>query len=207
MKNALSWEEIHNILNNYITSIFSGYNIQELNEYEKRKIIYDYLVRNLEYDYEKLNEIRDFNLKKIDRVKRNPIEELMNTILKKKGICNGISQFYKLLLECVGINSYCVVCNDGTPVNHQLNIVYNSEKNNYSFDDVTSAIVYKEYNYKYFDYDIAAANAMNQGVEKNEIDEYWTILNDELINFYVGRKKGMFEDIKYFPNESISSYR
>ena len=68
MKNDLSWEEIHNILNNYITSIFSGYNIQELNEYEKRKIIYDYLVRNLEYDYEKLNEIRDFNLKKIDRI-------------------------------------------------------------------------------------------------------------------------------------------
>ena len=207
IKNDLTWQEIQTILNNHITIIFSKYNIQELNDYEKRRIIYDYLVRNIEYDFDKLNEISDFNLKKVQRITRNPIQELMNVILKKKGICNGISQYYKLLLECVGINCYCVVCNDGTPVNHQLNIIYNKDTNNYSFDDVTSGIVYKEYNYKYFDYDIATANAMHQGVEKNEIDEYWTVIHNELINYYIGREAGLFEDIDKFPNESIASYR
>ena len=54
--------------------------------------------------------------------------ELYDVIYTKVGICNSISQYYKLLLEKVGIKSHCVICDDGTEVKHQMTLIYDKDK-------------------------------------------------------------------------------
>lgn len=135
-----NWIEINFKLQKKLEEIFNNYNIESLSDYEKRKIIFEYLCNDLTYDYDLLNDIKLFNERK-KRIYRNPYLELSNVIDNKKGICNAISQYYKLLLEELGIISYCVICDDGTQINHQLNLVYDNIEETYSFDDITSVIV------------------------------------------------------------------
>ena len=146
-----NWNEIHIKIQNEIKNIFINYNFDELSKYEIRKVIFYYLCNNLKYDYSLYKKIRKFNISikkglihKDNVLVRNPYLELKNVIDNNIGICNSISQYYKLLLEEVGIKSYCVICDDGTLVNHQLNMVYDEEKDMYSFDDITNVIVGKQ---------------------------------------------------------------
>ena len=158
-----NWFEIREKLQITLEEIFyNNNNLDNLSCYEKRKIIFDFLCDNIMYDYELLQKIRDFNISK-KPVSRNSFLELSNVIDRKIGICNAISQYYKLLLEQVGITSYCVICDDGTPVRHQLNLVYDNDYETYSFDDITSVIVNRGTKEEYFDYDLEMAHVFNQG--------------------------------------------
>lgn len=180
------WNKINSKLGMDIKHIFNGYDIDILSDFEKRKIIFEYLSNNISYDFELLDAIREFHINRTP-VARDSYLELDSVIFESKGICNGISQYYKLLLEKIGVKSICVICDDGTPVKHQLTLVYNEETDSYSFDDVVSVIVGRGTIDDYFDYDMQTANLHNQGNRFVHNDKKWFILPDSFIYFLIGR--------------------
>lgn len=202
-----NWNEIHIKIQNEIKNIFINYNFDELSKYEIRKVIFYYLCNNLKYDYSLYKKIRKFNISikkglinKDNVLVRNPYLELKNVIDNNIGICNSISQYYKLLLEEVGIKSYCVICDDGTLVNHQLNMVYDEEKDTYSFDDITNVIVGSGDLSTFFDYDLETANSLNQGNEEILDDNKWVILEEEYISYLVGKESPKYKTIDKLPS-------
>ena len=197
------WESVEDNLITTINIIFDGCDVNCLSEYEKRKKIFEYLTNNLEYDYDLLERIRDFVVNGV-RISRDPIRELNSVIFDKKGICNAISQYYKLLLEVVGIKSYCVICDDGTEVKHQLNLVYDSQTDSYSFDDVTSVIVGRGSLEEYFDYDLLFANKVNQGNKDILGTQKFVVLPEEYINYLVSRSKSLSVSIKKLPDNIVA---
>lgn len=235
-----NWNEISKKIEEEDKKIFENIDKEELSNYEKRKIIFDYLCNNIDYDYGKLIDIYLMNLhvkdddyiKKIDFIEqylednnlknlglnkalnekrkeksptigRDLAQELIDTIYNKKGICNSISQYYKLLLEHNNIYSACVICDNLNLRNHQINLVYDDDTDTYSFDDITSAIINITDKDKCFDYDYDTANELKQGLrpvgfilnmksEDKELDQifdsFGVILNTSVINNYVGKE-------------------
>lgn len=181
-----NWNEISNKIDSDISIIFDGIDISVLSDYEKRKIIFEYMCNNFSYDFSLLDSIKKAKEEKIP-FGRDLHDELISVIYEKNGICNAISQYYKLLLERVGVASRCVVCDDGTNVNHQLNLVYDKENDGYSFDDVTSVIVNRGTIDVFFDYDIEFANSVSQGNKEVMEDLFWVNMPDNNINYLVGR--------------------
>lgn len=198
-----NYKEISNKLDYEISKIFQSYNLDTLSQFEKRKIIFDYCVNEIKYDKQKLLEIKFQKTNPYFKIERNPYFELESVINNKIGICNAISQYYKLLLEKVSIYSCCINCiiyHDNEKLGHQLNLVYNSDKT-FSFDDVTLAILEKEDNYFNFDMNDAKNKKEKYGIEPIYDNNKWMILNEEYINLIIGRNK---EEIK---NELTSNYR
>lgn len=200
-----NWSEIRKQLQNTLKEIFYKYDLENLSDYKKRKVIFEFLCKNISYDYELLKEIRDFHINK-KKVSRDSFLELSNVMNNRIGICNAISQYYKLLLEEMGITSYCVICDDGTPVKHQLNLVYDDYNKTYSFDDVTSVIVGRGTKEEYFDYDLESAYLFNQGNVEVFKDKKWFILPDGYINYLIGREKEPTILLEQLPN-NISSIK
>lgn len=200
-----NWKQIRVKLHDDLNIIFKDYDIKNLKDYEKRRIVFEYLSNNITYDFELLEAIRDFHVSQ-KSVGRNTYLELENVIYEKKGICNGISQYYKLLLGELGIKSFCVICDDGTPVKHQLTLVYDDEADSYSFDDVVSVIVGRGSLDDFFDYDLPTANAFNQGNKKISGDKYWFILPDSFINYLIGRNDSSAINLEQLP-DNISSVK
>ena len=177
-------DDLEKKISQTIKIIFMDYDMDSLSKYERREIIFDYLTSELSYNFSLLEKIRERELdKKNVTLTRNPRQELLDVIYTKNGICNGISQYYKLLLEEVGIESYCVICDDGTEVKHQLNLVHDEESNSYSFDDVTSVIVGRGSKQDYFDYDVEAANKLKQGTKPVYEDRNYFILPETYVNW------------------------
>lgn len=197
------WKVIEENIVNTLKIIFSNYNINKLNPYQKRKIIFEYLTNILTYDYDTLEKIRNFQITR-KPISRDPVLELSNVIYKNNGICNGISQYYKLLLEKINTKSYCVICDDGTLVKHQLNLVYNDEIESYSFDDVTSVIVGRGDVSDYFDYDLSFANSVGQGNKVIMGNECFFILPESYINFLVKREVSFSEKLDVLPKNIVS---
>ena len=192
-------------LNQTIKKIFPGQKYLNLCQYQKRKMIFSYLCNTVSYDYELLEKITENRLHRT-KVSRNPREELLNAVLNNVGVCNAISQYYKLLLERVGIKSYCVICDDGTPVNHQLNLVYDSANGTYSFDDVTSVIFKRGSKKDFFDYDLKQALSKGQGTKRLlHFDEFF-FLSEGYINHLIGRKESPFDTMSKLPS-NIQSVR
>lgn len=197
------WQLIEEKLDQMLNTIFSGYDMDKLSAYEKRRIIFEYLANNLEYDYDLLEKIRNFHVNK-NKVSRNSILELYSVMNNKKGICNAISQYYKLLLEKVGIKAHCVICDDGTEVKHQINLVYDDETDTYSFDDITSVIVNRGTVSDYFDYDLVFANSVNQGTRDVMTGQRFLILPEEYINYLVNRDSSITRTLDSLPNNLAS---
>ncbi len=193
-----NWLEIQNKIKEKIKEIFFVYDMDKLSLYEKRKIVFEYLCKTLSYDFKLLEKIK-YNTSNFPKIPRNPYAELKNVFDKNIGVCNAISQYYKLLLEELGISSYCVVCDDGTDVNHQLVIVENIEDDTYSFDDITSVIVGRGTQEEFFDYDLEFANSHNQGNKCISDEEKWVILPEEYVDFLVGRDQSPLRTLNYLP--------
>ena len=192
------WEYISDSVDDAIEEIFKFHPIHSLSDYERRKIIYEYLTETVEYDFDQLDIIKKGQIDK-KRPSRNPTQELMSVINANLGICNGISQYYKLLLERIGIKSHCVVCEDGTEVNHQILRVYNQDTDTYSFDDVTGVVVGRGTKEEYFDYDVSQANRFGQGNKRIYEDREFVVLPEEYINFVVKRTQSPTTTIEYLP--------
>lgn len=183
-----TWEETKKVLELENEKIFENFDINKLSNYEKRKIIFEYLCSKLKYDFAKLESIRK-------KEKRDLSEELAKVIFEYEGVCNAIAQYYKLLLEINGIYSACVVCvepmvenNQITYQGHQLNLVYDEENNIYSFDDITMTIIEQCLGDKYFDYDLKSAHEYGQGIKNIDyIEEKWWILPTEFVYAFFER--------------------
>lgn len=202
---AGNWTEIQTKIKEKIKQIFFCYDMDKLSLYEKRKIVFEYLCNNLSYDFKLLEKIK-YNVSNFPKIPRNPYTELKSVFDNNIGVCNAISQYYKLLLEEIGISSYCVVCDDGTNVNHQLVVVENAEDDSYSFDDITSVIVDRGTKEEFFDYDLEFANSHNQGNKCISDEEKWVILPEEYIDFLVGRDQSTVRKLDYLPT-NIKSHK
>lgn len=192
------WEYISDSVDDAIEEIFKYHPIHSLSDYERRRIIFEHLTETLEYDFDQLDIIKKGQIDK-KRPNRNPTQELLSVINANLGICNGISQYYKLLLERIGIKSHCVVCDDGTEVNHQIVLVYNQDTDTYSFDDVTGVVVGRGTKEEYFDYDVSQANRFGQGNKRIYEDREFVVLPEEYINFVVKRTQSPTTTIEYLP--------
>lgn len=186
-----------------IKSIFDGVDLRRLSGYQKRQMIFSHLCDNLEYDFDLLDRIHDNEVNRT-RITRNPRQELDSVVFNNKGICSAISQYYKLLLEQVGIKSYCIICDDGTAVNHQFTMVYDEGHNAYSFDDITSVIVGRGEKKDFFDYDIVQAKSKGQGNKEIMDSEQFVVLPEEYIDYLVGRRQSFSETLTTLPTNVIS---
>ena len=192
------WSYIEECIETEIQRIFKQHPIHTMSDYERRKTIFEHLTKNIMYDYGKLEDLKNAALNKVP-VRRNPKEELLSVIDFNFGICNGISQYYKLLLERIGIKSHCVIVDDGTEVNHQLVIVYDDNTGTYSFDDVTSVVVGRGTQEEYFDYDVEQANRFGQGNKPVYEEQKFFILPEEYINFVAGRTQSPTQTLEQLP--------
>ena len=200
-----TWEDIQDSVEIAIKQIFKDKPIYTLSDYERRKIIFEHLTKTLEYDFDHLNALKRAQANN-EKISRDPTQELLSVINADYGICNGISQYYKLLLERIGIKAHCVICDDTTEINHQMVLVYNQETDTYSFDDVTGVIVGRGTNEEYFDYDVETANKYGQGLKSIFEERCFVILPEEYINFVVKRTISPTKTLEYLP-QNIKSLK
>lgn len=186
--NTLKWHLVNRELDKVYKKIFKNININSLDYYTKRKMIFEYLCTNIQYDYDLLEKIKLKNEKSDYILKRDHYLEIESVLKNSKGVCNAISQIYKLLLEKVGIYCMCVICDDGTNIKHQLNLVYDEESDSFSFDDITSVIVNRGNSNLYFDYDMEDANNYNQGLRPIFKNINWAYLPTGYIYSIVEKK-------------------
>lgn len=189
-----NWDYVNKELDKLFLEIFKNIKVNTLDSYTKRKMIFDYLCSNINYDFSLLEKIKQNQIGQ-NKTPRDPYLEVESVLKYKKGICNAIAQVYKFLLEKAGIYSLCVICDDGTDVNHQLNLVYDEELDLFSFDDITSVIVNRGTTIDFFDYDMEDANKFNQGCKPIFNDKYWMYLPTDYINLIFGRKDSSY--LKY----------
>lgn len=97
MGKTRSYKQIDDLLTNRINTIFFGLDKENMSDYEKRKIIFNYICEHGIYDFKKLENISG---------PRDIIDELYMALDEKPAICSAFSQYYKLLLEKVGIFLY-----------------------------------------------------------------------------------------------------
>lgn len=185
----LAWEIISTDIKKLYYLIFKEYNLENLTKFEKRNIIFDYIVKNVSYDFETLQRIKDFTNKKITKANRDSYMEFVNVLYNKIGICNAISQLYILLLEEANIFAQQICASDGSEVLHAFTVV-ESENGNFSFDDPTSVIVERGTKSDFFDYGIKKANQNGQGNDPklNGLDNpYFCIVSAEWLFAFLGR--------------------
>lgn len=194
----IEWNEMNKILDEKNAEIFSQ-SIPSDN-YEKRKMIFNNLVDNNEYDFDLLKEI----VNAIDV--RQGASVIIDPLKNGKGVCNGISYVYKMLLEKVGINSMIiyselkynqdeieVIVNQGINLNkvkrddngnyllgHMLTLIENDD-GTFSFDDPTCAILDRENRDTYIDYDLNMAEKHHQINFKG--------MPTDFLEIYVGREQ------------------
>ncbi len=185
-----------------IKDIFAEVEVDSMSQYQKRQAIFSYLCDSVQYDFSLLDKIAENERITEGRLRnrRSPVEELHKTVFDNVGICSSISQYYKLLLEQVGISSYCVVCDNGMPVKHQIAMVYDESSNSYSFDDITSVIVGLGNKSDFFDYDISKANRNGQGKAPVIDNQNFVILAEEYIDYLVDRRQSFSKPLTRMPD-------
>ena len=96
-------------------------------------------------------------------IKFDVFDEAIN-LMTKQLISNGEADcIYKALLDKNGIYSLRVICDNGLPIEHGINIVYDSETGNYSFDDISSFLCRVGSKDDCFDYDLESCKKIGQG--------------------------------------------
>jgi len=200
-----NYEEIKLKIRKKISEIEEFYNINmnELSIYEKRKYIYEYLCMTLSYDFDLLEKIKFNNMRTgVIKHPRNPYFEFKSVMDNNIGVCNAIAQFYKLLLEEVGIFSFCINCMifyNGERMAHQLNLVYDSFDQTFSFDDVTYEILKNKdsLSFSYFNFDLDIANNKKERYGMDFIGgvSIWQFLPEDYINAVIGRDKNKLKTL------------
>ena len=199
-------ELLKQTLKNRISGIFAGINVEDISQYQKRQMIFSYLCDSVQYDFSLLDKIAENEQTRDSRVRnrRSPVEELHKAVFDNIGICSSISQYYKLLLEEVGISSYCVICDNGMPVKHQIALVYDEQSNSYSFDDITSVVVGLGTKSDFFDYDTQKASEKEQGKVPVMDNQNFVILAEEYIDYLVERRKSFSKPLTKLPSNICS---
>lgn len=185
-------------------TIFKGIDKTKLSPLEKRKIIYNFLVNTIVYDYDYLENIKN-------KGPRDLIQELISVLYDFKGVCNGISQAYKLLLEYNGIYSICIITmieyydnGNKETMGHQLNLVYDEEKDLFSFDDATLPLLTNIDLNETFDYDLEDAKKLGEGLTNIKLmEEKWLVLPSYIVNLYVGSTSEFYKKFGYETGETL----
>ena len=112
-----------NYLDVNINTLFNSLGIWNMSDYDKIKTLYDWISKNVIYDYDNSQVSSKVN-------KDNKAYTAYNALTKKTAVCQGIATlYYKMLLKC-GIDNRIVYCN-----NHCWNLVKLDGK--YYYCDVT----------------------------------------------------------------------
>ena len=76
---------------NQVRDIIKSLDLDNKTDIEKERIIYDYVIKNMEYD---------------EDITIESNEEPIKTALNGKGVCAAYAAFFKALCNCAGINAY-----------------------------------------------------------------------------------------------------
>lgn len=196
-------KQISDAVDMTIKRIFTAEEINALTNLQKRKRVFDYLFQINEYDFELLNDILNCKPRDYD-------SEILAPLLKGKGVCNGISYAYKIILERLGIYVMLIGSNlqmdirelaklgefgidinkvrrgiDGTAkLSHMFTLVKNDD-GYYSFDDITCAILNPEQRENFFNYD-------RKGCERNQQVDLIGVPS-ELLNYIADKESSDIE--------------
>lgn len=202
------FSRIDGYLDRLLNKVFKDVDRDTVPNIEKRKMIYDYLVENNDYDFELLNQIL-----KMER--RYPVEEIYSILEgmenngRGNGVCNAFSYTYKLLLEKCGISSVLIIgtleesdvsdleqtgidkdnikkSNDGKYLIDHMFILVQNDDGAFSFDDPTCAILHREEGINYFNYDEYGCRYRNQ-INMHGFPA-------DFMNAIVGREESPIED-------------
>lgn len=196
-------DEFDMTLDKKISEIFKESNYTQFSKFQRRKMIFDYLVDNLEYDFELLTEIYDYKPRDYKSEIMSGLNEgKKNEEGKGLAVCNGISYGYKLLLEKVGIESLLIASNievdnpdslGNLDVEHitksengkyklgHMFILVKNEDGTFSFDDPTCNILHRNEGINWFNYELSEC------AEKKQVDIKG--MSSELLYYFVGREK------------------
>ena len=150
---------------------------------EKVFVVFNYIFKNISYDYEYLN--LDKKLKKVGFDNLSALEkrkifrtQTLEGIFTKKTVCTGFSYIFKMLLEYIGIESNICIgyfkIGKGKKVPHAWNQV-NIDGNWYNVDISYGIEHYNEY----------------IRIEKGKIPKYFLLSDDEYYKKYIISKVGM----------------
>lgn len=138
--------------------IFNDVSVDDLEPYDRRMYIYEYFTDRVNFD----NSL--WENYKIGKVNGSSFQEIVDVFTKQRGVCNGIAQAYKLLLEKAGFQVEAVYCYDDGD-KHMLCIV--KQGDNWSFDDPTLGIIHRDDGKKldYLDYDFEGIDIKKQDMQ------------------------------------------
>lgn len=150
---------------------------------EKVFVVFNYIFKNISYDYEYLN--LDKKLKKVGFDNLSALEkrkifrtQTLEGIFTKKTVCTGFSYIFKMLLEYIGIESNICIgyfkIGKGKKVPHAWNQV-KIDGNWYNVDISYGIEHYNEY----------------IRIEKGKIPKYFLLSDDEYYKKYIISKVGM----------------
>ncbi|MDD3048956.1 MAG: hypothetical protein PHQ89_03135 [Bacilli bacterium] len=149
----MEYKDLDLLVDKKIKEIFKDVDYNDLSIYDRRLYIYDYLTDNVNYDYKLL-------CLKINKKSSNDnFQEVVDVFEKQTGVCNGITQAYKLLLEKVNVEVGAIV-GKANNIPHQLALVKNND--NWSFDDPARGAMNKNEKWNYYDYDYEYATQIKQ---------------------------------------------
>jgi len=200
--NFLDWEEVSMKLDNILKEIFNKKDLDSFSTMEKREKIYNYMVSTISFDYELWEKIKISKTSLNNKTPRNSALEIKNILDNKKGICSAISHVYKLLLEKVDIYAICVITDNEQLAAHELVLV--EENNDFSFDDITSALFDKSK--KWFNYDLKDAYDQNQGKKEIMDNKKWVALPTTFVYNVVGRTDNNHEKITEY-KEDVQTFK
>lgn len=102
-------------------------------------------------------------------IKLDLFNETINLVTKQLISNEEANYLYKALLEKNGIYSICVVCDNNLPLEHEICLVYDSNTDKFSFDDISSFLCNRGTIDECFDYDIEGAKRLKQGFRALEM--------------------------------------
>ena len=162
----------YSILLDQNTNISSYYS---QNNDKFKKMLVDYLNEKECYSEELYNSV----IKRVESghfdAAFNVYKEIYNLVTKQV-VSNGcIDSLYKELLDRNKIYSVRVICDNGNVLDHGVCLVYDEDKNCYSFDDISSYLFGLADKDKCFDYDLEGAKELGQG---NRVPESSRVISE-----------------------------
>lgn len=194
MADLLSWLLVKDKIKSDIDKIFAEYIPSTLKGDEKRRLIFEYVYSNVKFDKELFKRL--IKLKNENHLgNRSVLTELYNTIFNHKGTYEGITKYYKLLLDEAGVHSLCTYYDSTDDFGKSsLCLIYQDDSlDEIRFDDIASAIFYKDKD-KFFDFDMKKANSYKQGIDNKPFYSSCFFISDNHFYGYSFKKSNAKAD-------------
>lgn len=187
-------EEIYTEANNILEEVVTD----NMDDEEKRRVIYGYLEDNCEYDYDALDDAKENNYKKTDDDQYEYAFNTYGIVVKKKGVCQSFAYSYKLLCAMSGVECNVMTGYLDGSLPHAWNVVKIDDEW-YQTDSTNNANVA---GIPYFLYNCDSGTAEKTGFTEDVLYE----LDDELEDYESANREYEY----YFSNnlcaESFDEY-